>query len=189
MLEFGAFVVLCIYTGATLVQTCETQSLVKVSQQTYARTVRAYIGVDRIEVTHYWVDQDGKDIAEKTRTPKTTKMVIEAHIKNFGNVPGEQFSASWKIFANGVQLPNPYIPYPVYALFPGQDVVLIARVGEPAYSAIMGGEQTVDLDISIRYEGQAETCEREQYGSAANSFAALGDSCGVPWKYPITASP
>lgn len=179
----STFWAVVIYAGLTALQAYLTFGIANTSQKTYAATVRPYIGIEKIKLSHVWVNNEGVQIEETEQTKNTVEMDVEIIVRNFGNVPGEDFATTYKIFSDGkeVHVAGPPV-IPTNTLFPTEFVTLKLHVFQPDYFAIMRGDKILGLDVYIRYKGQKERCEREQYVSKMNSFGTLGSTCGALWR-------
>jgi hypothetical protein len=154
-------------------QGCEMKKSVDIAHDTYVAANRPYIGVNTFQLAYF-----GEDKILRDRATKDTKaFAFKAEIKNFGPVPGSDFVGSWKGFLNGAEIKGTKIPDNPSILFPSQVAYLTHTVFEPDYTALMNGQKTLAVEITVEYKGPSGTykyCERHQYAADVNGFINLG---------------
>ncbi|MGC2196624.1 MAG: hypothetical protein WA628_18265 [Terriglobales bacterium] len=166
-----------VYAGLTFWQGCLTRRLVTISQKTFDASERPYIGLFGIDVLHVWFDSQGNWHSATTEDTRAIGMDFDAGIKNFGPVPGPNFSAEWKVFLNGRPLEEHRVPDLPTTLFPTQMVRLSGSIRGEDYKAIIKGGTISGFDVTIQYDtpsGQVRECQKQQYSPEVNGFVSLG---------------
>jgi len=150
---------------------------VKIAHDTFNAANRPYVGTAGVLKSYVQI-VDGKEQFTDSPTPETTKMNINAEVKNFGPVPASDFWLKWKIFLNDKEMsvkPNPDSPD---TLYPGQMSRLVGSVWGDVYRSIANGTVVLRIEITIKYKGPSGTyyeCTEHKYDPQYNSFWSLGE--------------
>jgi hypothetical protein len=172
--------VVAAYTTVALWQGCSTRNLVTIANKTFEAANRPYVGVSKIDVAPVEIRPT---VAPNTNQPQTTEpnmLFFHVEIKNFGPVPGTNFLVRWRILLSGINQPFDKIPELPSTIFPTQPVSLFGHAGRRDYPAIMSGEKTLAVEVTIEYEGPSghyKECSKHQYDSRFNAFLDLGPMC------------
>lgn len=166
-IAFLAFVAFLYYAG--LVR--ETNKIAKTASDLGNRP---YIGIDQIVVRF---SQTGTSETTDMPTAKTDALNITAQIKNFGPVPGVNYTAKWKMFLGNKEVRAIKVPDTPFTLFPTQVMSLGAKTYGSEYRAVAKGEVPLTIEVTITYDGptgHTEECDKAQYLPEASRFARLG---------------
>lgn len=152
----------------TTEQASATNRLADTSQRVFTVSNRPYIGL-----ADWYVSV----------RPDIQKMDFNAIVKNFGSVPGTDFTMDWDFFIDGVRRPHePKVHDVPSTMFPGQDKRLIGTFVGPDYEAISSGKKTLDVIVYGSYRGprgRYTFCGKSHYYPPAKTFFDLG-SCQSP---------
>lgn len=171
-----------VYTIFSILQWYEMRTSVKIAHAAFLAANKPSVGVSSIGAQHMGIDAAGKPINSPQPSSQTNNFRIAVEVKNFGTVAAENFVPTWRIFLNGVQRntrPLEQGSRPS-TIFPGRVVFLTGIVGAENYHAIMAGEKTLDLEVTVRYDGLDKSyayCERWRYNPPNNAFLGLGAAC------------
>ena len=123
---------------------------------------RPYIGLDGIGVR---VDQQAR------------RIYFNAVGKNFGTVPGGDFTYAWTVTSNGRAIPGQGGGTKPDTLFPGQTAVLAASVRDPSYERVLTGEDVIEFQVRATYTGPGgrySDCEKARFVPQAQAVESLG---------------
>ncbi len=149
-----------------------------IAQRTYDATNRPYVGMDGITISHMSLDANGVTHYQPRKTKETAQMAFSVVIKNFGPIPGSNFSCDMKVFLDGVKLPGTKIADKPNTIYPTETFALSGATGTDSYPNIMNGKSILEIQVRIEYAGPSaryEECVRSHYDAEVNSFLALGD--------------
>lgn len=153
----------------------------QVARDTFNAANRPYVGVNEVDVAPVGKQPTGKPVMSGTKTKETNALVFRAQIKNFGPVPGTNFLARWRIFVAGVQrLGQKKVPDLPSTIFPSQSFYLKGGITGPDYPAIISGEKTLTIEVTVEYDGPSghyKECNKNQYAPDINAFLNLGPMC------------
>lgn len=172
-------IVLAIYAGFTVALFFLSRTQVQTAQDTYRVSQRPYIGGTGIVVTHVWHDAAKQPHPSSVWTDQTTEMTFTGGAKNYGPLPGRDSAVTWRIFHDGQEEPLHGVPDTPTTVYPGQQVGLIGRVFGDDYQRIIHGTETLDIELSVSYDGPIEhyfECQRYEYHNSIDGFINLG-SC------------
>jgi len=103
-------------------------------------------------------------------------------LKNFGKIPGFKFSVDWKFSINGVDLTplSQQGPSRTLTIYPGANQALHVAIGEPKWTGIASGRDTLGLQVTTSYRGPSEEqqyaeCSEWVYDRALGAFRELGE--------------
>ncbi len=164
-----------IYATITFWQGCLTKQIAELTQRTYETSQRPYIGVN--DVKPNWIF--ASDANQERSFDDAIGMEFMTIIKNFGPVPGTDFAPSWRIFVNDVEQKTDKIPDTPTTLYPGGQVALKSQIGKEAVQRLLKGEDTLEVEITIRYSGPTGAypteCGKHRFlAHGFNTFADLG---------------
>lgn len=164
---------------AVIYYACIAHSQLTTMQYANALTVRPYIGQNDIVVRYISRDTGKGNAAANTTIPTsdTVGLGVIAEIKNFGPVPGIEFSATWRWFIDGNEKPSTSFASTPSTLFPGQITGLKGSMGGQDYKTVMSNGHTFIIQVTIRYDGPTghdEQCDKSQFNPAVNGFFDLG---------------
>jgi hypothetical protein len=135
---------------------------------------RPFVGLQAVLLSY--MDKTGKYTDHSTKD--SVGLLVMARIKNFGPIPGEHFTADWKVMIGGTEKRGKAkIPDTPYTLNPTQEVYLRAGVDQEFYQ-VMRGDKTLSLEITVAYDGPGghyTECNKQQFSPEANGFYNLGN--------------
>jgi hypothetical protein len=137
---------------------------------------RPYIGVDTMPVTYIEFGPKGEVSLSKNITDRTRNMIIGAEIKNFGPVPGTQFTSSWRVWIGGREQPMRRFSDAPSTLYPTETVAFKATTGETVCRSILNGTDLV-TEVTVDYtgpNGRYHECVKEQFEKSGAAFLNLG---------------
>ncbi len=147
----------------------------RISKTASDRAYRPYIGVNGIERVYGNATRPMK--VTQNPTPETTVMDFKVNMKNFGPVPGVNYTVDWKVSVGDEHKVSPTIPNRPTTVFPGQDVYVTGQIGLKDYPYVALGEKLLVIEITIKYDGPtgpSEICNKQQYNPNNNAFFDLG---------------
>jgi hypothetical protein len=172
VVEIATLIVVTIYAGLTFWQACTTQKIANLTKKTYETSQRPYIGVNGIAARFDFRPND------KIRNPKDAiGLQFQCEIKNFGPVPGTNFSASWKIFFNGQEQPGEKIPDTPSTLYPTETANFGGAANEAELQSIRARATILESEVNVEYDGptgHTSECVKYRYEPSINVFFNLG---------------
>jgi len=167
LIEGLTLLAVVVYAGLTAWQVCLTRNLVIISQKTFNAANRPYIGVNTFTTQYAWESDDGNFHVTSTPTTKSDRMDFIAEIKNFGPVPGTNYSGNWRVFVGDKEMVgNKKIPDQGITFFPGEMLYLRAGLRGADYQDIMRGNKRLTIDVLIEYDGPSghyKECQKNQF--------------------------
>lgn len=161
---------------ALIVNACLIAKSNRISKRASELAYRPYIGFEGIPFSFKERDSKGVETVAQSLNAKTIAMAFRADIKNFGPVPGTQFTGRWRIFVGGDEIEGRQLRDTPSTLYPGQVVSLKAQLTPEMCKSIFEGRHLI-VEITTDYTGPTEhdnECEKEQFEPEANTFFNLG---------------
>jgi hypothetical protein len=166
--------------GLVLLYTLVSAFQLKVARDTFDAANRPYIGVNGIGVEFLQHQVTNAGQISPVPTAETTALAFRVEIKNFGPVPGTNSKLTWRVFLDGIELPQTKVPDSRQTIFPGESVFLTGNTSEVDYAAVQSGGKTLAIDVWVDYfgpSGHYTECQRSQYRPQLAGFFNLGAQC------------
>ncbi|MGA8212017.1 MAG: hypothetical protein WB799_00385 [Candidatus Sulfotelmatobacter sp.] len=175
-------VAVVIYAGIAGWQGCLNRSLVQISQRTFDTSQRPYIGDVGIQVVYQFKDAQGEVHTTQAPVANAERLNMVATTKNYGPVPGTDFTVSWRIFVDEQEVPMKKIPDRPSPMFPTETRSLSGSLGMADCHAIRDGVKTLIVELTLgsyggptgRYPAE---CKKYQFDRDKTIFYNLGPTC------------
>src|SRR4029077_3966776 len=133
-----------------------TRKITGLTQRTYETSQRPYIGVSGMGTTYTYTDKNGERKSSAVPVKDSSAIAFQAEIKNFGPVPGTNFTADWKVYWNGDEMHSvKQIPETPYNLYPSEIAILGGTIWGDQYKSLMAETATLEVEVSVSYDGPA----------------------------------
>jgi hypothetical protein len=155
---------------------------VKISKDTFNFVNRPYVGVSGIGIKYPTKDEKGVVQFLDRPTTASTSLSFNVEIKNYGPVPGNNYTSQWKVLVGGIENPGPGVEVPTI-IFPGESLFKMAQVGEKDYPDVMNGTKELAIETTIYYDGPSghyKQCSKHKFLADINGFLDLGTACPAP---------
>lgn len=181
--SFNAFVsgltllAVIVYAGLTAWQAYLTNQIVTLTRQDFEASNRPYVGTEEIGINYLEHGANGAIVPTPTATPKTLEMVLNPAIKNFGPVPGKNFTARWRTFVGDERIPMRSLKDNPSTIYPTETVHLGGSIDAAHLKDILAEKKRLIIYLTISYDGpsgQHQECQMHQFDPVLNSFLDSG---------------
>jgi hypothetical protein len=144
---------LFVVAGLTFWQGWLTRKIVRISQKTYEVSERPYIGVEQFDAIFIYVDKNGEPQASQNPRPDAIAYKWSARIKNFGPVPGTNFTTSMRVFWNGQEtILVDRLTNTATTFFPSEETSVKGMVPQKLVQSLMSQTRHLETEITIDYD-------------------------------------
>ena len=161
-----------------------TQQALSASDKTYEILNRPYVGIFEVNVAYTMPSDPTHQKTQPMRTSDSDGLLFDFAVKNFGNVPANDYVLGWDIRIDGVPIPGHSVGSPSF-LFPSDVNHLRAGIlGDNYKRVVTDGTSTLEVEVRSDYargDQHYQYCVRSRFFRARDNFITLGASCSQPW--------